>query len=275
MQTSVPSPSERDRYEQGKAYSYKERTVSFGALEDVEFGHALTRSQSVSNGGRMPQVNRLELLLNANLDADDEFTGTLQLQDIDGNVATLADISVTYATSHSLTVDAIVTAISNLSVNVSAVAKADAAGNAKRVIQIDSLNDYKLLIAEAFDNSGTTTVTTKKTTSDKPVGPADGDPNIPELMTYSGSTPALYKKGMQMMAAVVYGDPAVPVNQDVLPGDTPYILLEEYTDQEDVLNKQGTYRKDDDDGLAPVVILDRAEFSQASKNGLAPVAVNK
>ena len=271
MQTSVSIST--GKYTAGLCYSYRERVADWMPLEDIKFGYGLVRSQDQARACRLPNMNKLAAIISVDLVAADQITAELVTIDPDGNES-VSSVDETYATSHLATVtavkDAIEAADSDMTVTLS---------GSNRTLTIVSAADKRTRVDTAFaitnGGAGTATVASTKGTTDANVDAiAERDPNAVALLALTYTEP-YHEAKQKLLSALRRGDPSVPVAGTPVVGGTPYVLLEDYTDTDTILNKRGTFRTDTDSDAAPVLAMTGGEWSEMANAGLAPIALLK
>ncbi len=267
MQTSVPVKA--NRHAAGLCYSYRDRVLDLGLLEDVKPGSALVRG-TAARSARMPAMNEIVSTLSADMVSGGTFAGVFKVIDMDGNETT-GTISEAFDTDQATTATAIKDAIEAVDSDLDVVIS-----GSNRVFTITVGGDKRLQLTTAFTRtgSGTATVSNVKGTTDTVIGIAERDENAFAVLDPATYTEPVLRKGT-MAAAVQVGDPAVVANNAPAAGDPVYALLEDYTDTATVLNVRGSFRTNTDSAAAPVVLVSSAEFANTRDNGLAPVAINK
>lgn len=276
MITSIPLRA--GKYTQGKCWSYRGLIDDRAPLQAMGFGLGAVRGEKKPRTARLAHQNIVIITLGSDLGTSNRLQGKLLVTKIDGTVLPEAgySVDVTYnGTSHSTTVDAIALQITNFDSDLTVTLSAN-----KRVITITAAGDKKLAVHTAFAITGGSAVTVTPS-----YGSADEvrfrglveKRDIPMLLGFKGivSAPQYEPNQRQMMPVVTQGDPVGPVTGSPVEGGKVYLLYKDYTDTNTVLNKQGTFRTNDDGGAAPVILLTGVEFSGEAENGLAPISLNK
>lgn len=272
MITSIPLRPEE--YVPGKCHSYRNNADSAAPLEAMPFGYGAVRGAVSPNTARLPLQNQVIFTLSTDLGASNVFAGKLQATKIDGTELDPDDYEIeeTYASSHSATVDGIAAALEALDSDISVSLSSN-----KRVITVSIAGNKKLEVDTTFAVTGgsAVTVTTTYNSTDKNRGVVEKR-DLPMLFGFTGVQSApQYEPAQKQMAGIIHqGDPVVPVTGSPKAGGAVYLLYKDYTDSDDVLNARGTYRTNDDDGDAPVILVSNAEWADVARNGYAPMAIN-
>lgn len=260
------------KYTKGKCWKNRHQVDDAMPLENMTFGLGVVHSDVTDGGVRLPSVNVLAFNNTADLVADDNLAATVQLLDLDGTVRDTLTINEDFATSNQATMEAIkadADAISGLSAALS---------NSNQTITFTAAGDYRLNLVSGptitSTGAGTATVTAAKSSNDMPAGVNERDENEASVLGHTQTEPTHQAK-KKMIGVVRKGDPAVPVTGNVTRKSTPYCMLEDYTDSNDVLRKRGTFCTDNDDGAAPVIEFAGTEFKGPKDADLAPLGINK
>jgi len=128
-------------YDQGTDTYTKDLPLAEAAKAGAAAVHSSDRSK-----WRLPQANKIVLVLDADLIASNSFDGGITLSDIDGTASAEDAVSVVYATSHTATMTAIKNAFDAFT-NVSAELT-DATNN--REITLTISGDSSVAISTAF-----------------------------------------------------------------------------------------------------------------------------
>lgn len=264
-----------NKYTLGECYrlSQSDRCVdSLCPTENLPPARAVVRG-AVAGSCSLIGVNSYAGTLNADMVSG----GTAQLVGYTETPAGVRDdfsINVPFNTNQATTATDIKTAIEAAATDVLVTIS-----NSNRTFTVTSSNGKRLVITTPFTRggTGTATFTNVKSSTSAIRGISERDRSGAYLLTFDGAADTLgYYRANKSMAPIIYrGDPVVLVFGTVTLGATPYVVLEDYTDQAGVLNPRGSFRGDTDGGLAPVVPFTGTEFSGLKDAGMAPISILK
>lgn len=263
------------RYTRGECYSYSisdVRKEDGKALENIGEGLGLMRGVAAQTW-TLPLMNSYVGVLDANMVSGGIASLTGKIISPDGTETAIALDATdgTFDTDQATTAGNIKAYLEGLDDDLTCTVS-----GSDRTFTLTLANNKRFEITTDFTRSGSGTATFTNTKGSTLAIRAISERNplgANQISLTNTDAEPVYIGGKQWVPGVVAGDPAVPVVGTVAIGGTPYCLLEDYTDSDDVLCPRGSFRADDDGGDAPVIAMTNAEFSGTKDNGLAPISL--